>query len=166
MVEVAIWTDGSGTTGAPGGWAYVAMCKGVVKECNGGALRPTNNRMELMGPIHALEDLTKPCRVHLTTDSQYVCHAFLHDWITGWKRKSWRGVKNADLWLRLLRAVDRHHVTWEWCKGHAGQPQNERCDKLAGEARRDIALAERDGTLVHLPFEVADLHDIEQLELI
>lgn len=166
MIEVAIWTDGSGTTDAPGGWAYVALCKGVTKEQIGGALRTTNNRMELMGPIRALEDLTRPCRVHITTDSQYVCHAFLQNWIEGWKRKQWRGVKNTDLWHRLLRAGDRHDITWHWCKGHAGQPENERCDVLAGEARRDIALAERDGTLIHLPFEVVDLHIAEQLSLV
>lgn len=165
MIEVAIWTDGSGTVGAPMGWAYVMECRGHRKECCGGAIRGTNNRAELMGPIRALEDLTKPCLVHLTTDSQYVCNAFLNNWIGGWKRKQWRGVKNADLWLRLLRAVERHDVRWHWCKGHAGQPQNERCDLLAGQTRRDIALAERDGTLIHLPFEVMDLNAAEQLEL-
>jgi ribonuclease HI len=167
MVEVHIWCDGSGQTDAtPGGWAYVAKCKGHVKECNGGALRATNNQMELMAAIRALEDLTMPCKVHMTTDSQYVCHAFMHDWIAGWKRKKWRGVKNAELWHRLLKAVERHHVVWNWTKGHAGQVENERCDVLAGEARRDIALAERDGTLIHLPFEIMDLHTAEQLSLV
>lgn len=167
LPQVAIWCDGSGMTSeTPGGWAYVAVCKGHVKEGYGGALRATNNQMELMAAIRALEDLTRPCHVQMTTDSQYVCKAFMDRWIDGWKRKQWRGVKNTDYWHRLLRAVDRHDVQWHWTKGHSGQPQNERCDVLAGEARRDIALAERDGTLVHLPFEVMDLHMAEQLSLV
>lgn len=165
--EVHIWCDGSGSTDAtPGGWAYVAKCKGRVKEGFGGSLRATNNQMELMAAIRALEDLAFPCKVHLTTDSQYVCHAFLHNWIAGWRKRKWAKVKNVELWFRLLKAVERHDVRWYWCKGHAGTPENERCDELAGQARQDIALAERDGTLIHLPFEVADLHTAEQLALV
>lgn len=139
MSDVDIWTDGacSGNPG-PGGWGAILVAKGQEKELSGGEPATTNNRMELMAAIAALEALTRPCAVTLHTDSQYVKNG-LTQWIHGWKRNGWKTadkkpVANADLWLRLDAAAARHKVEWRWVKGHAGDPMNERADALARAA--------------------------------
>ncbi len=136
MAGVEIWTDGacSGNPG-PGGWGAILRFNGTEKELSGAEAQTTNNRMELMAAIAALEALTRPCAVTLTTDSQYVKDG-LTKWIHGWKRNGWKTadkkpVKNEDLWKRLEAAAAKHKVTWEWVKGHAGHPENERADALA-----------------------------------
>ena len=136
MAGVEIWTDGacSGNPG-PGGWGAILRFNGTEKELSGAEAQTTNNRMELMAAIAALEALTRPCAVTLTTDSQYVKDG-LTKWIHGWKRNGWKTadkkpVKNEDLWKRLDAAAAKHKVTWEWVKGHAGHPENERADALA-----------------------------------
>jgi ribonuclease HI len=134
--KVVIYTDGacSGNPG-PGGWGAVLMWGDKRKELSGGDLATTNNRMELMAAIQALEGLNRPCQVELHTDSQYVQKG-IHEWIHGWKRRNWRTadnkpVKNDDLWKRLDAARLRHQVDWRWIKGHAGHEHNERADELA-----------------------------------
>jgi ribonuclease HI len=134
---VEIYTDGacSGNPG-PGGWGVVLRYGDVEKElCGGQAQATTNNRMELMAAIQALESLTRPVTVRLHTDSTYV-RSGITKWLTNWKRNGWRTsdkqpVKNADLWQRLEAAVVQHEVEWLWVKGHAGDPGNERADALA-----------------------------------
>jgi ribonuclease HI len=139
--QVVIHTDGacSGNPG-PGGWGAVLHFKDPdnrlrERELWGGELATTNNRMELMAAIQALEALKRPCRVELHTDSQYVQKG-IHEWIHGWKRRGWltadkKPVKNDDLWKRLDAARLRHEVDWRWVKGHAGHQFNERADELA-----------------------------------
>ena len=134
--RVEIFTDGacSGNPG-PGGWGAILRYGDAVKEMSGGESETTNNRMELMAAISALEALNRPSAVELHTDSQYVKNGIM-SWIHGWKRNGWRTadkkpVKNADLWQRLDEARDRHTVTWHWVKGHAGHDENERADELA-----------------------------------
>ena len=134
--RVAIWTDGacSGNPG-PGGWGEVLVYKGREKELKGGEAHTTNNRMELMAAISALEALTRPAMVDFHTDSQYLRNGIL-GWIEGWKRNGWRTaerqpVKNADLWQRLDAAAKRHDINWHWVRGHAGTIGNERADELA-----------------------------------
>ena len=134
--SVVIFTDGacSGNPG-PGGWGAILTLGQNVKEICGGEPDSTNNRMELMAAIRALEALTKPCAVELHTDSTYVMKG-ISEWIHNWKRRGWRTadnkpVKNDDLWRRLDEARGRHQVTWKWVKGHAGHPMNERADELA-----------------------------------
>jgi ribonuclease HI len=134
--KVTIHTDGacSGNPG-PGGWGAILEWNGQEKELCGGEGATTNNRMELMAAIQALESLTKPCKVELHTDSQYVMKG-ISEWIHGWKRKGWKTadgkpVKNDDLWKRLDTARLRHEVDWRWVKGHAGHELNERADALA-----------------------------------
>ncbi|MCC5971498.1 MAG: ribonuclease HI [Pararhodobacter sp.] len=141
MPEVHAWTDGacSGNPG-PGGWgALLRAINGdqVLKEraLSGGEADTTNNRMELMAAIMALEALTRPSHVTITTDSAYVKNG-VTTWIHGWKKNGWRTagkkpVKNVDLWQRLDTAQARHQVTWHWIKGHAGHEENERADELA-----------------------------------
>ena len=136
MKHVEMWTDGacSGNPG-PGGWGALMKCGGAVKELCGGEADTTNNRMELMAAIEALNALKYPCRVDLHTDSSYVKDG-IGGWIAGWKRNGWRTkakqpVKNAELWQALDAACARHEVTWHWVKGHAGNPGNERADELA-----------------------------------
>jgi len=136
---VEIWTDGacSGNPG-PGGWGAILKFGAVEKELSGGDRATTNNRMELMAAIAALEALTRGCRVVLHTDSQYVRNG-VTQWIHGWKRNGWKTadkkpVANADLWLRLDAARGGHEVDWRWVKGHAGDPMNERADALARAA--------------------------------
>jgi ribonuclease HI len=136
---VEIWTDGAcrGNPG-PGGWGAVLRYNGHEKELAGGEAETTNNRMELMAAIRALESLKRPCRVHLTTDSNYVRHG-ITDWLPRWRRNGWRTasrkpVKNVDLWQRLDRAAARHDVRWTWVRGHSGHPENERADRLATAA--------------------------------
>ena len=139
---VVIYTDGacSGNPG-PGGWGAILMHGASVKELSGGELQTTNNRMELMGAIQALEALTKPCEVELHTDSQYVMKG-ISEWIHAWKRRGWKTadgkpVKNDDLWRRLDEARARHKVQWRWVKGHAGHEFNERADELARQGLKD-----------------------------
>ena len=141
--QVVIYTDGacSGNPG-PGGWGAILLSGDHRKEIWGGELGTTNNRMELMAAIQALEALKKPCRVELHTDSQYVQKG-IHEWIHGWKKRGWltadkKPVKNDDLWKRLDAARARHQVDWRWVKGHAGHELNERADELArlGRAER------------------------------
>ena len=145
-MQVKIYTDGAarGNPDGPGGYGavleYVDL-KGTLhtKELSQGYKKTTNNRMELMAVIVALEALNRPCEVELYSDSKYVVDAFNQHWIDSWLKKGWkRGknepVKNADLWKRLLKAKDPHQVTFIWVKGHDGHPQNERCDTLATTA--------------------------------
>ncbi|MBN9581733.1 MAG: ribonuclease HI [Afipia sp.] len=134
--HVTIFTDGacSGNPG-PGGWGAILRFGSVEKELKGGENPSTNNRMELMAAISALEALKRPAVVDLTTDSQYVRQG-ITAWIHNWKRNGWKTadkkpVKNADLWQRLDAALKPHDIRWHWIKGHAGHPENERADQLA-----------------------------------
>lgn len=157
MMFVRIYTDGSarGNPDGPGGYGAVLEytdTKGQlhVKELSAGYKKTTNNRMELMAAIKALETLNRPCVVELYSDSQYMIKAFNEHWIDGWIKKGWkRGknepVKNVDLWQRLLKAKAPHQVTFIWVKGHDGHPQNERCDTLATTAADGSNLLEDDG---------------------
>ena len=137
--SVVIYTDGacSGNPG-PGGWGAILMSGSARKELNGGEAVSTNNRMELMAAIAALEEIKKPSDVELHTDSVYLRDG-ITKWIHGWKRKGWRtadgsAVKNIELWQRLELAAARHKMDWRWLKGHAGHVENERADVLAREA--------------------------------
>ncbi|HCM64098.1 MAG TPA: ribonuclease HI [Morganella sp. (in: Bacteria)] len=137
--KVEIFTDGSclGNPG-PGGYGALLRYKGREKPLSGGFFLTTNNRMELLAAIVALESLTRPCDVVLTTDSQYVRQG-ITQWIHNWKRRGWRKadkspVVNVDLWQRLDKAIAGHSIDWQWVKGHAGHPENERCDDLARAA--------------------------------
>ena len=143
MGEVVIYTDGacSGNPG-PGGWGVMLRYGDVVKELHGGDPATTNNRMELTAVIAALEALTRPVPVTLYTDSRYVLDG-ITKWVAGWERKGWqtaarKPVKNVDLWQRLVAAMAPYQITWQWVKGHAGDPGNERADELA---RQGIAEA-------------------------
>lgn len=134
--QVVIYSDGacSGNPG-PGGWGAVMISGEHVRDICGGEPATTNNRMELMAAIQALEALKKPCKVELHTDSTYVMKG-ISEWIHGWKKRGWltadrKPVKNDDLWRRLDVARSKHDVTWKWVKGHAGHPLNERADALA-----------------------------------
>ena len=145
MKEVEIHTDGSclGNPG-PGGWAAVLRYQGRERELSGGEALTTNNRMELMGAIMALEALSESCQIVLHTDSQYVRQG-ITEWMANWVRRNWKTagggpVKNRDLWERLHAANQRHKVEWRWVKGHSGNPDNERVDVLA----RDAAIRFRD----------------------
>lgn len=141
-MRVVVYTDGS-SRGNPGPGGYGAVLSYVGpdgvehrKEFSAGYRRTTNNRMELLGAIVALEALRYPCEVELHSDSQYVVNAFNQHWVSGWQRNGWKTagkkpVKNPDLWRRLLAAMQPHTVRWMWVKGHAGHPLNERADTLA-----------------------------------
>jgi ribonuclease HI len=136
---VIIYTDGacSGNPG-PGGWGSVLMYKGHRRELSGGQTDTTNNRMEMMAVIKALETLKRPCNITLHTDSTYVMKG-MTEWLEGWKKRNWRTagkkpVKNVDLWQRLETAIAEHQVKWVWVKGHSGVPENERADELATQA--------------------------------
>jgi ribonuclease HI len=136
---VEIFTDGacSGNPG-PGGWGAVLRCGTMEKELSGSEPQTTNNRMEMMAAIAALESLKRPSRVKLTTDSQYLKDG-LTKWLPGWIRKGWKTadnkpVKNVDLWQRLQAAMKTHEVELSWVRGHNGHPENERCDALARQA--------------------------------
>ncbi|MEN5179280.1 ribonuclease HI [Comamonas odontotermitis] len=146
MNQVVIYTDGAckGNPG-PGGWGALLRAGQAEKELYGGELNTTNNRMELMAVIQALEALKRPCDVALYLDSQYVRKG-ITEWIAGWKAKGWRTaskepVKNVDLWQRLDALVHggAHRISWHWVKGHAGDPGNERADSLANKGV-DVAL--------------------------
>jgi ribonuclease HI len=133
---VKIYTDGAckGNPG-PGGWGALLCYGQLEKELYGGELGTTNNQMELMGAIKALEALSRPCQVILTTDSEYVRKGIL-EWVAGWKKRGWltaakKPVKNKELWLRLDKAQSKHEIKWKWVKGHSGHPGNERADVLA-----------------------------------
>jgi ribonuclease HI len=133
---VDIFTDGacSGNPG-PGGWGAVLRFETIEKELSGGEPLTTNNRMELMAAIAALEALKRPCRVRLHTDSIYLRDGITR-WINKWRRNGWltsdrKPVKNADLWLRLEKAMAPHQIEWAWVRGHAGHTENERADELA-----------------------------------
>lgn len=151
-MEVTIYTDGSarGNPDGPGGYGTVLQfvdSKGQLheREYSAGYKKTTNNRMELMAAIVGLEALTKPCEVKLYSDSKYLTDAFNQKWIDGWIRKGWKRsgnepVKNVDLWKRLLKAMEPHQVTFLWVKGHAGHPENERCDQLATSAADGTSL--------------------------
>lgn len=135
---VTIHTDGacSGNPG-PGGWGAVLEYDGHVKELKGGATITTNNQMELTAAIEALNALTRPCKVELYTDSQYVKNG-IGGWLHGWKKNGWKTaakkpVKNVELWQALDEAARRHEITWHWVKGHAGHDLNEKADQLANE---------------------------------
>ena len=139
--RVEIFTDGacSGNPG-PGGWGAILRFGATQKELSGGEAQTTNNRMELMAAIAALENLKRPCAVDLNTDSQYLRGGIL-SWMHNWKRNGWRTadkkpVKNEDLWRRLDEAAQRHEINWHWVKGHAGHALNERADELAREGMR------------------------------
>lgn len=136
LPQVEIFTDGAcrGNPG-PGGWAALLRIGSQERTVSGGEKLTTNNRMELTAAIRALEALTKPCRVELHTDSQYVRDG-ITKWIHGWQRNGWRTadrkpVKNADLWQELLEAARRHRIAWHWVRGHSGHPENDRVDALA-----------------------------------
>ena len=141
--EVTIFTDGacSGNPG-PGGWGAILISGAHEREICGGEPATTNNRMELMAAIQALEALKRPCKVELHTDSQYVRKG-ITEWIGGWKARGWRTadkkpVKNEDLWKRLDAARARHDVDWRWVKGHNGHELNERADGLASKGMREM----------------------------
>ncbi len=134
--KVTIYTDGacSGNPG-PGGWGALLLFRGVEREISGGEAQTTNNRMELLAAISALDALKRPCAVDLYTDSQYV-RSGITAWLANWKQRGWKTadrkpVKNEDLWRRLDEAASRHDVAWHWVKGHDGHPENERVDALA-----------------------------------
>ncbi|HKJ10577.1 MAG TPA: ribonuclease HI [Gammaproteobacteria bacterium] len=136
MDKVEAFTDGAcrGNPG-PGGWGVLLRYGSHERTLHGGEPMTTNNRMELTAAIRALEALKRPCRVTLTTDSQYVRKG-ITEWLADWKRRGWKTsarkpVKNADLWQRLEAAAGRHEVQWHWVRGHAGHPENERADQLA-----------------------------------
>ncbi|WP_096085860.1 ribonuclease HI [Agaribacterium haliotis] len=136
MKKIEIYTDGAckGNPG-PGGWGAVLQYNGHQKELWGGEFDTTNNRMELMAAIRALEALTEACVVDLTTDSNYVKDG-INSWIANWKRNGWKTsakkeVKNKDLWVALDAACEKHELRWHWVKGHSGHPQNELADALA-----------------------------------
>jgi len=133
---VIIYTDGAcrGNPG-PGGWGVIFNYKGKIKELYGAEKHTTNNRMELMAAIQALETLTRPCSVQLNSDSIYVLKG-ITDWMPNWKKRGWKTaartpVKNEDLWRRLDAAIAKHRIEWKWVKGHSGDTSNERADALA-----------------------------------
>jgi len=143
LPHVIIHTDGacSGNPG-PGGWGAILSFGDREKELKGGELNTTNNRMELMAAISALEALKRPCRADIHTDSQYLRNGIM-SWIANWKRNGWRTsdkkpVKNVDLWKRLDAALGEHDVRWHWVRGHAGHDMNERADELARQAIAEI----------------------------
>ena len=156
-MDVMIYTDGSarGNPNGPGGYGTIlsytdSKGKEHRRELSGGYLKTTNNRMEMMAAIVGLEALIRPCNVTLYSDSQYLVNAFNQHWIESWQKKGWkRGkneeVKNVDLWKRMLKAMEPHQVKFCWVKGHAGHPENERCDELAVAAATGENLMEDSG---------------------
>ena len=147
--QVTIHTDGacSGNPG-PGGFGAILQWGDHTKELKGGEAHTTNNRMELMAAITALESLKRTCTVDLHTDSQYLRNGIM-TWIKGWKRNGWKTadskpVKNVDLWQRLDAALAHHTIRWHWVRGHSGHDLNERADELAREAIAEVRAAQRD----------------------
>ena len=142
MKQVTLYTDGacSGNPG-PGGWGAILECDGRRKELSGGEASTTNNRMELTAVIEGLSALKYGCAVTLVSDSKYVIDAITKGWVYSWKAKGWRKADkspalNVDLWEKLLPQLAQHEMTYNWVKGHAGHPQNERCDEMAVEQSR------------------------------
>ncbi|MCI5923685.1 MAG: ribonuclease HI [Oscillospiraceae bacterium] len=142
--EVTIYTDGacSGNPG-PGGWGTILSARGVKKELSGGERSTTNNRMELTAVIRGLQALKRPCKVTVVTDSKYVADAVTLGWAKKWKAQGWMRNKkekalNPDLWEELLTLLSVHEVTFSWVKGHAGHPENERCDEMAVAAYQNL----------------------------
>ncbi len=151
MKRVTIHTDGAckGNPG-PGGYGIVMICGRHRLELSKGFSRTTNNRMELLAVIAALETLKEPCEITLLSDSRYVIDAMTKNWLGVWKAKGWRTaangpVKNKDLWLRLAAAAEGHQLSWKWLRGHAGHKENERCDRLAVAAATKSPLLEDGG---------------------
>ncbi|MFD0895173.1 ribonuclease HI [Luteolibacter ambystomatis] len=151
MKRVTVYTDGAcrGNPG-PGGYGVVLIYGKHRLELSQGYAHTTNNRMELLAAITALEELSEPCEVELHSDSRYVIDALIKNWIKGWKAKGWKTstggpVKNQDLWVRLVNASAPHKMTWKWVRGHAGHTENERCDVLAVAAARERNLPEDAG---------------------
>lgn len=156
-MKVTVYSDGSsrGNPG-PGGFGtliHYVDTKGELHtlEITKGYKQTTNNRMELLGVISGLEALTKPCEVKVVSDSKYVIDAFNQKWIDSWVKNNWKRksgpVLNVDLWKRLLKAMEPHSVSFEWIKGHAGHPENERCDKLATQSADSDSLLIDEGFL-------------------
>ena len=148
---VTIYSDGAclGNPG-PGGYGTVLLAGKHRKELSVGYRLTTNNRMELLGAIAGLEALTRPCKVTLWSDSQYVVKAMTDGWLDNWQKRGWRTagkkpVKNQDLWQRMLKALGEHEVDWRWVRGHTGDVENERCDQLAVAAANSGALLEDEG---------------------
>jgi ribonuclease HI len=146
--RVEIYTDGAcrGNPG-PGGWAALLRYKGKERTLHGAEPATTNNRMELMAAIMALETLTRPCEVVLTTDSEYVKKG-ISEWLPSWKKRGWKTaskqpVKNVDLWQRLDAAAQRHQIEWRWVRGHNGHPENELVDRLAVQAIDKLSASAR-----------------------
>ena len=145
-MSAEIYTDGSCLNNpGPGGWAAILVWGGHEKVMSGGEPETTNNRMELMAAIMALEALTRPVEVTLTSDSIYLRDG-ITKWINGWKKNGWKTaakkpVANQDLWMRLDEAIKPHQIKWAWVKGHAGHPMNERCDELARAEAEKIKTA-------------------------
>jgi ribonuclease HI len=141
--QVMIWTDGGCKPNpGPGGWAAILCFRGRERELSGADAATTNNRMELTAAAQALEALTRPCKVVVHTDSEYVRNGVTR-WSTGWVRKNWRTasgdpVANMDLWQKLLAAAKQHDVDWRWVRGHSGDPMNDRVDALATAARLSL----------------------------
>ena len=147
MKEITVFTDGAcqGNPG-PGGWAAIVDENGERRELHGAEAKTTNNRMELMAVIRALESLLQPSQVRVVTDSQYVVLGMTR-WIHSWRRKGWKTasgspVKNQDLWQMLWDRAEKHRLTWEWVRGHDGHPENERVDALAKEAINELEIGE------------------------
>ena len=143
---VEIWTDGGCKPNpGPGGWGAILKYKGALKELSGAEGETTNNRMELTAAVEALSALTRPCKVVLHTDSEYLKNGITR-WHTGWVRKNWRSatgdpVKDMDLWQRVLAAAKPHEIEWRWVRGHSGDVMNERADALATAARENLVRA-------------------------
>ena len=146
MTKITMYTDGAarGNPDGPGGYGTILSfvdSKGQehIKELSAGYQKTTNNRMEMMAVIAGMEALNRPCEITVYSDSQYVVKAFNEHWLDGWIKKGWKrgkneSVKNVDLWKRLLAAMEKHQVSFQWVKGHNGHSQNERCDELATTA--------------------------------
>lgn len=161
-MQVTIFTDGS-SRGNPGPGGYGTVLQFVdaagqlhEKELSAGYRETTNNRMELLAAIVGLEALKRPCSVTLYSDSQYLVNAFNQHWVEGWLKRNWKNsnkqpVKNVDMWKRLLKAKEPHDVKFVWVKGHAGHPENERCDQLATAAADDAA-----NLLIDMGYEAAE----------
>lgn len=144
MKKVTIFCDGacSPNPGA-GGWGAILRFNDTERELSGNCPDTTNNRMELTAAVKALELLTEPCSVTVVTDSQYLANCFKQGWMKNWLKNGWKTsakkpVKNVDLWKQINSLIEQHEITWEWIEGHAGHPENERCDELAVEARLQI----------------------------